>query len=63
MKYLFILFILTGCTIPHYVMLNNQKVDCRKVSKVWWGTKGQQPTAREVEELCACNAWEIKIKE
>lgn len=63
MKYLFILLMLTGCAIPRYVIIDNQKVDCNKSVKIWWGEKGELPTSKEVRELCMCNQWEIKVVE
>ena len=54
---------LTGCAIPRYVIIDNQKVDCNKSVKIWWGEKGELPTSKEVRELCMCNQWEIKVVE
>ena len=61
-QYLFILFILliTGCTTPRYVILDNgERINCSAAPSLWWGEKGQQPTSKEVEELCSCFDWVI----
>jgi len=58
MRYLFILFILAGCTIPHYVITpDGEKINCAAVSSLWWGEKGDDPSETD---LWKCWDWELR---
>jgi hypothetical protein len=56
--------VVAGCATPlkKTVQPTVQKptIDCTKVSKMWWGQRGESP--KELADLIQCYDWEIHAR-